>query len=97
MIEYINNNNIIREQQNSQPQSLPQTKQEIHMPVFNPVSVRVDKTIINNDGPRPVIQYVLQITQEDREWEVRRKFKEFCDLADRHLGIVEDVIVGVQA
>jgi hypothetical protein len=85
-------NNFISNATNAVNNELPQqfTLQQIktdaksepvmQMPVFTPVSVKVEGTCINNDGPRPVIQYVMKVSQEGREWQVLHKFKEFKEL-----------------
>lgn len=85
-------NNFISNSNNAVKDDLPQqftlqqiktdTKSEpvMQMPVFTSIAIKIDGTFINNDGPRPVIQYVMQVTQEGREWQVLHKFKEFKDL-----------------
>lgn len=53
---------------------------ELYNSVFSAVSARIEKTVVNSEGPRPVVQYIIKVTKDNKEWEVRRKFKEFCDL-----------------
>lgn len=81
---FISSNNVRDEmvQQFTLQQIKTDAKSEpvMQMPVFTPVAVKIEGTVINNDGPRPVIQYVMQVAQEGREWQVLHKFKEFKDL-----------------
>ena len=49
------------------------------------LTVSIDRTAISNESHRPVIVYVIRIKNGRTAWELKKRFRDFCDLYNKLL------------